>query len=196
MSKFIPVLILSCCLVFKITGSAQTTEDSAANLRVFRLVHVHGYVASMFDQRELPTYWGPRKPIVYVFNAKDTIILEPSWRVTFIHRVKKIEVIDILIANTDTLHIACILQAFRQTVKMSFTLYPRDAIPEFVCFMAEKEPRFFKKPRVHTLVLVPPDIKRELLRGIRNQIQNAQKRKLDLRNKNESVHDLQYSFSE
>jgi hypothetical protein len=111
--------------------------------------------------------------------------MQPSWRVTFIHRVKKIEVIDILISNTDSLQIACILQEFRQTTNMSFTLYPNDTIPEFVTFMAESEPRFFKKPRVDTLVLVPPLIKKDLLKGIRKQIPKAKRSEIDLRKAND-----------
>jgi hypothetical protein len=190
MNKINLVLLVGFCWVYAINSNAQTSEDSVANHRAFRLVHVHGYVSSVLKQGKPPAYWGPRNPIVYVLNGKDTITLEPSWRVTFIHPVKKIEVIDILIAKTDTLHIACILQEFRETTTMSFTLYPQDTIPEFVSFMAESEPRFFKKPRVNALVLVPPDIKIELPSGIRNQIQNAKKRKIDLRKKNEKVHNL------
>jgi hypothetical protein len=187
MNKFKLVLLLVFCLVYSINRNAQATEDSVADHRVFHLVHVHGYVSSVLKQRPPPAYWGPRNPIVYVLNAKDTIILEPSWRVTFIHPVKKIEIIDILIANTDTLHIACILQEFKQTTIMSFALYPQDTIPEFVSFMAESEPQFFKKPRVDTLVLVAPDIKTELLRGIRNLIPKAEKRVIDLRKNNPPV---------
>lgn len=144
-----------------------------------RLVHIYGY-ASLSDMKQ-PGYWGHKKPVIYIINKTDTVVMQPDWVYTFTSAVKKIEVFDIIFSQNDTVHIACTMNEFRKTITAEYIFLPGNKKPEFVSFMVVVNSKFMGKKTIDSMILLAPDIKRDLLNGVRKRIKIAEKKVIDLR---------------
>lgn len=175
-------LALYCQLLFlSVTAQEETNTLDTATLR---LVHIYGYAA--MDERTMPDLFGPNKPARYVFNRRDTITLQPEWIVTFTREVTSIEVFDIKFNRTDTLIIEYLLTDWKKDFHITFRVLPNDTLPEFVSLAVERlRWLFFKKTEYFEYTFLAPNIKRELLLGIRERMRKAKINIIDLRTRKE-----------
>ncbi len=125
--------------------------------------------------------FGPNKPANYVFNKRDTITLQPEWIVTIANAVKSIEVYDLKFNRSDTLVIEYLLNVWKKDFHITYQVLPEDSLPEFVSLAVERLGWLFKKTAYFEYTFLAPNIKNELLLGIRARMRKATVNVIDLR---------------